>query len=372
MTRPESDGERQAIEASCPFVSIFDERWGLLLEARTGKKTAASESPPFVYAVLTTGVYCRLGCRSRLPLRDNVRFFESGVTAARAGYRPCKRCHPERERPLEHDLLERACRRIERAEAPLSLAEQARAAGLSSSRFHKLFRTHTGITPKQYLAAHQRGRLKRSLQEGHPVTRAIHDAGFSSPSRVYENTDDLLGMSPTAYAQGGSGEVVRIGFARSSLGWVLVASTERGICAVELGTHRRALARSLEQRFPKARRRALSPAARRWLCEVVREIDHGTGQAENSLPLDIRGTVFQVRVWMALRTIPRGQTVTYSKLAGKLGAPRASRAVARACAANRLAVLIPCHRVVRKDGALGGYQWGLARKRTLLARERQG
>jgi AraC family transcriptional regulator of adaptative response/methylated-DNA-[protein]-cysteine methyltransferase len=307
-----------------------------------------------------------------MPLRENVRFFESAVAASQAGYRACKRCRPERSRSPELELVERACRRIETSERLPSLAGQARAAGLSSSRFHKLFKATLGITPKQYAAAHRAGRLRRALEAGQSVTRAIHEARYSSASRVYENADALLGMPPKTYARGGEGEIIRVGVERCSLGWVLVATTEGGVCAVDLGESRRALLASFEQRFAKAVKKPPTAESRRFIRAVVRQIDAGPRRAQSSLPLDLWGTAFQVRVWCKLRDIPRGRTKSYSELARELGAPRAARAVASACAKNPLAVLVPCHRVLRKDGALGGYRWGLGVKRALLARERKG
>lgn len=366
--RPESDGVRRENAAPSRMMD-FEERWHIVRDARAGR--GVTRDAAFVYAVLTTGVYCRPGCKSRLPRAENVRFFESGLAARRAGYRACKRCKPERGTPPEHDLVQRACRLIEGSEVPPSLAEQARAAGLSSSRFHKLFRATLGITPKQYAAAHGRAELQRALEAGHSVTRAIHAARYSSSSRVYEGGDQLLGMSPKAYRDGGSGEVIRFGVLRCSLGPVLIATSERGICAVDLGGSESDLVHAFERRFAAACKRPLDATSRRWVRAVVREIDGAAnGKPASQLPLDIRGTAFQQRVWAALRAVPQGTMTTYSELASGLGAPRAARAVARACAANELAVLVPCHRVVRKDGGLGGYRWGLATKRALLTRER--
>ena len=345
----------------------FELRWQVLCEARSDKRTTAEA---FVYAVLTTGVYCRPGCRSRLPRKENVRFFETALAAQQAGYRACKRCRPELGRSREHDIIEQACRRIEGNETLPSLSTHAHAAGLSTSRFHKLFKATLGVTPKQYAVAYQRGQLHRALQRESDVTRAIHGARYSSTSRVYGKSGTLLGMSPSVFARRGEGERIRWVIERCSLGRVLVAATARGVCAVELANSERDLVRSFERRFGRATKTGSDARFRAWVKTVLHRIDQPSSGASPGLPLDIRGTAFQQRVWAALARIPRGQTTSYSELAASLGAPRAARAVAGACAANSLAVVVPCHRVLRQDGGLGGYRWGLDAKRRLLSSER--
>ena len=267
----------------------------------------------------------------------------------------------------ERSLAAQACRAIERAEQPPKLAELATLCGLSPYHFHRLFKRITGVTPRAYAAAHRQGAVQRELTSGSSVTEAMYAAGFGSSGRFYEASEAMLGMRPSAYRSGGGGESVWYATGRCSLGRVLVAATARGVCAISLGDSGEALATELRERFPKARFVKAPKGFEASLRSVLRFLDLPSGALE--LPLDIRGTAFQRRVWEALRRIPAGKTASYTELAGKIGKPSAVRAVASACAANPLAVAIPCHRAVRGNGALAGYRWGIERKRKLLARE---
>ena len=324
----------------------------------------------FVYSVRTTGVYCRPSCAARPPLPRNVAFHATGEEAERAGFRPCKRCRPDLppRQECEARLVAQACRSIESALEPPGLAELAAAAGCSLHHFHRLFRRVAGVTPKAYAAAHRQSRVQIGLASGAGVTSALYDAGFSSSGRFYHAADAMLGMTPTAYRAGGAGEAIRFAAGPCSLGAVLVAVSGRGVCAILLGDDPAPLHADLAARFPHADR-VEDPDLSGLLAEVVRLVDAPADAPALSLPLDIRGTAFQRRVWEALQAIPPGQTASYAAVAATLGAPRATRAVAAACAANRLAVAIPCHRVVASGGGLAGYRWGVDRKRRLLAKE---
>jgi AraC family transcriptional regulator, regulatory protein of adaptative response / methylated-DNA-[protein]-cysteine methyltransferase len=342
----------------------------------------------FLYAVRTTGVYCRPGCSSRRPLRENVRFFGTAQEAQRAGYRACKRCLPDEEVNGQSGephaaLIARACREIEEAEAAPGLDTLAASAGLSRTHFHRLFKRLLGVTPRQYAAAHRLRRLRDGLsvdgvneagvtQGKERVTDAIYGAGFGSGSRAYEAAPEALGMTPGKYRRGAPDTEIAYATAQSSLGWVLVAATARGVCAIELGDDPAALEEQLRRRFPAARLAAGDGSFAGWVAEVVALVE--APERGLALPLDVRGTAFQQRVWEALRQIPPGQTASYAQLAERIGRPTATRAVAQACGANVLAVAIPCHRVVRSGPSragegLGGYRWGVERKRTLLERE---
>jgi len=323
----------------------------------------------FWYAVRTTGVYCRPSCGARRPRRENVVLFNSSCAAEDAGFRPCKRCRPdEPARPVRHaELVAKACRLIEEAEETPDLDTLAAGAGMSRYHFHRVFKTVTGLTPKAYGAAHRARRVREELPASDSVTEAIYGAGYNSSGRFYAVSTDLLGMTPSAFRAGGSGTAIRFAVGESSLGAILVAATEKGICAVSLGDDPQVLVHELQDHFPDAHLIGGDPAFEDHVARVVGFVEApGAGL---DLPLDIRGTVFQQRVWQALRAIPPGATASYAEIAAKIGAPQSARAVARACAANMLAVAIPCHRVVRSDGALSGYRWGVARKRALLERE---
>ena len=323
----------------------------------------------FFYGVQTTGVYCRPSCAARLARRENVSFHPTCDAAERAGFRPCKRCRPNEPALGERHaaLVRRACRTIDAAETPPALAELAGAAGLSPYHFHRVFKDVTGVTPKAYAAARRANRVQDGLREAGSVTAAIYDAGFNAPSRFYEGAAGRLGMTPGTYRAGGTGEAIRFAVGECSLGSVLVAATAKGVCAIAFGDDPAALLHGLQDRFPKAELVGGDPAFEATVAQVVGAVEApGTGL---DLPLDIRGTAFQQRVWQALRAIPPGRTATYAEVAAALGAPAAVRAVAGACAANTLAVAIPCHRVIRSDGALSGYRWGVERKAALLRRE---
>jgi AraC family transcriptional regulator of adaptative response/methylated-DNA-[protein]-cysteine methyltransferase len=326
----------------------------------------------FLYSVKTTGVYCRPSCAARAARRENVAFHATAAEAERAGFRPCKRCRPDLPSRAEREaaLVAEACRAIESAEEAPQLEELAAQAGVSPYHFHRTFKRIAGVTPKAYAAAYRQRRVQDSLSSGSGVTDAIYAAGFNSSGRFYETAPEMLGMAPSAYRMGGQGEAIRYAVDRCSLGCVLVAATERGVCAIMLGDDPRALVADLETRFPKATLAESEPDRADWVAAVVRLVDDPASGEGFGLPLDIRGTAFQRRVWEALREIPAGQTASYSEVAARLGSPGAVRAVASACAANKLAVAIPCHRVVAADGGLAGYRWGVERKRRLLERER--
>ncbi len=323
----------------------------------------------FVYAVRTTGVYCHPSCASRKARRENVSFYRSSKDAERAGFRPCLRCRPhELPAPKKHaEAIEAACRALDRANEMPALVDLAAIADLSPFHFHRLFRSRTGLTPKGYFKARQARRMRKELSESNTVTEAIYAVGFSSSSRFYENSKNMLGMKPRTFAIGGKDTRIRFAVGESSLGPVLVAATDEGICAIELDDDPEKLVRNLQDRFPKAILVGNDEEFERWVAKVVALVE--SPRIGLDLPLDVRGTVFQQKVWQALQAIPAGTTITYANLAALIGASGAARAVARACAANPIALAIPCHRVIRTDGNLSGYRWGVERKRQLLARE---
>ncbi len=323
----------------------------------------------FWFSVRTTGVYCRPSCGARRPLRSNVRFHATQADAEQAGFRPCKRCRPN-EAPLAERhaaAVAAVCRLIDASETIPALESVAAAAGMSPHHFHRVFKAATGLTPRAYAEAKRGDRVRDELTRGGSVTAAIYGAGFNSSGRFYEAAGKVLGMTPGAYRNGGAGEAIRFAIGQCSLGAILVAASDAGICAIALGDDPDALARDLQDRFPQATLVGDDPAFAGLVARVVGVVESpGIG---HDLPLDIRGTAFQQRVWQALSAIPSGETVTYAEVASRIGSPDAARAVAGACAANRLAVAIPCHRVVRRDGTPTGYRWGVERKRALLDRE---
>jgi AraC family transcriptional regulator of adaptative response/methylated-DNA-[protein]-cysteine methyltransferase len=323
----------------------------------------------FYYAVRTTGVYCRPSCQARRPRRANVAFFATWIDAERAGFRACRRCHPKlaAESQPHSALVADACRRIEAAEKLPSLAELATAAGLSLWHFQRVFKRVTGVTPKVYAAQHQAQRIRAELTGARSATGAIFAAGFGSTGRFYQKSSELLGMTAKAYRQGGAGTEICFAVGECSLGSILVAATDRGVCAIQMGDDPDKLVRALQDRFARAVLRAGDAAFDQTVASVVGLVESPRDGFD--LPLDLRGTAFQTRVWQALRQIPLGTTITYAELAARLGQPTAQRAVAQACGANPVAVAIPCHRVVRTDGGLGGYRWGIDRKDELLRRE---
>jgi len=324
----------------------------------------------FYYGVRPTGAYCRPGCPSRLPRRDNVEYFVSRHEAEQSGYRPCLRCRPDGEAVAEkqRQLVERACRQIEASETPVPLEQLASRSGLSRFHFHRLFRQLVGLTPKQYGQAIRNDRFRAGLREAGSVTEAIYSAGFGSASRAYDREQDRLAMTPGAYRHGADGETIWYAAAECFLGRVLVGMTARGICSVAVGDSEDLLLAELREAFPKARLLPAGDKLDQTVRAVVAYIDQPRDLGE--LPLDIRGTAFQQRVWQALCRIAVGERRSYTAIAEEIGQPRAIRAVARACAANRIAVLIPCHRVVRSDGSISGYRWGRQRKQALLEHER--
>lgn len=323
----------------------------------------------FLYGVRSTGVYCRPGCPARLALRRNVSFHPTCEAAEGAGFRACLRCRPKAASQPERQaaLVARACRMIDAVEEMPVLAELAHRVGMSPFHFHRVFSQVAGVTPKGYADARRAARLRDGLSAADSVTRAIYGAGFNAPSRFYESAAGRLGMTPGAYRKGGADETIRFAVGQCSLGAILVAATDKGVCAISLGDHPDALARELQDRFSRAELVGGDPAFEAMVAQVVGFVE-APGQGLR-LPLDIRGTAFQHRVWQALRAVPAGRTARYASIAAAIGAPAAVRAVAGACAANTLAVAIPCHRVVRSDGGLSGYRWGVDRKAALLRRE---
>lgn len=327
----------------------------------------------FVYAVKTTGIYCRPSCPARRPAPGNVAFYATPDAAEAAGFRACLRCHPRGVSTARANaaLIEAACRMIEAAETPLATADLAHRIGFSTYHFHRQFKAITGMTPQAYAAGHRAALLRDGLAGGQSVTQAIHAAGFNAPSRFYDASDDILGMRPRAWRDGGAGETIRFALGQCSLGAILVAASDRGVCAISLGDTPEPLLAEFQGRFSKAHLIGDDAGFGARVAQVAALIEAPDGGADLAagLALDIRGTVFQLRVWQALRQIAPGETISYRELAQRIGAPKATRAVASACAANPLAVAIPCHRVVRSDGALSGYRWGVERKAALIARE---
>jgi AraC family transcriptional regulator, regulatory protein of adaptative response / methylated-DNA-[protein]-cysteine methyltransferase len=325
---------------------------------------------PFLYAVTTQGVFCRPGCPARPPLRRNVRFFAAPEAAEAEGFRACRRCDPKGERAALHaEAVRAACDLIEASETIPSLAALADRAGYARHHFLRLFKEITGVTPRSYAEGVRARRLSRALAEGDRVAEAVAGAGYGSESRVYGAPGRAgLGMTPGAARRGGAGETIRTALAESALGPLLVGATEAGVCFIGFGEDPAALEGDLRRRFPKAEVEPAPAALAGTLRQIVSFLEEP--RAALALPLDLRGTAFQRRVWEALTTIPFGQTRTYAEMAAAIGAPRAVRAVARACAQNHVSLAVPCHRVVGRDGDLTGYRWGVPRKRALLAKER--
>ena len=354
-----------ATKAKTPATATeLDPRWARVV-ARD--RTADGE---FYYSVATTGVYCRPSCASRLANPKNVRFYASIADAESAGFRACHRCKPDQPAAdaQNAEKIARICVLIEQAAESPSLFELAQAAGLSTHYFHRLFKAVTGVTPKAYAAAHRAAKVRDELNRSPTVTDAIYSAGFNANSRFYAQSAQLLGLTPTDYRAGGADAAIPFAVGQCSLGAILVAMSGKGVCAILIGDDPDALVRDLQKRFSKARLIGGDTDFEKVIAQVVGLIE--APRIGLDLPLDIRGTAFQQRVWQALQAIPAGSTSTYAELAAKIGAPQAVRAVAGACAANALAVAIPCHRVVRTDGSLSGYRWGVERKRALIDRER--
>jgi AraC family transcriptional regulator of adaptative response/methylated-DNA-[protein]-cysteine methyltransferase len=341
-----------------------DPRWAALV-GRDPKSDGQ-----FFYSVKTTGVFCRPSCGARTPRPENVAFHPTVRAAEEAGFRACLRCQPSGATRAEENARKVAalCQYIDRTDPPPTLEALARHVGWSVYHLHRVFRAVTGLTPKAYAEARRDERMRASLAQSRTVTQAIYDAGFNSSGRFYEKADRVLGMKPDHYRTGGARTQIRFAIGQCSLGAILVAASSRGVCAILLGDDPTQLAHDLEDRFPRAELLGSCADFEQWVARVVGFVE--APRLGLDLPLDVRGTAFQERVWQALRKVPVGTTVTYTEIAQKLGSPRAVRAVAQACAANPIAVAIPCHRVVRADGELAGYRWGVERKRTLLSRER--
>lgn len=349
--------------ASISATSLTDEqRWQAVCQ-RDGRYDGL-----FVFAVRTTGIFCRPSCRSRQPLRGNVAFYPDVSSALAAGYRSCKRCQPDRADPEQQrrDKVEKACHLLEQGSS-VTLEQLADAVAMSPWHFHRLFKAVTGMTPKNWQLAFRARRLQNSLSQSTTITEAVLAAGFPDNSSYYRQADAALGMTAKQYRRGGNDLAVRYAFSHCSLGHCLVAESERGICAVLLADSEEALLAELQQIFPHAQREPGSERFMQRVAQVVQRLNDP--HAPFTLPLDLRGTAFQLQVWQALRAIAPGETISYRTLAENIGKPKAVRAVASACAANKLAIVIPCHRVVRADGGLSGYRWGATRKARLLQRE---
>lgn len=343
--------------------TLSDPRWASVVSHD------AQADGRFFYSVRTTGVYCRPSCPARTPRPENVAFHASTADAERAGFRACKRCKPDQPSLVAQNatMVARLCRYIEQAEQPPSLDELARHAGMSTFHLHRVFKSVTGLTPKAYAGAHRARRMQQELKTAATVTDALYGAGYNSGGRFYEQADQVLGMTPSRYRAGGTGTEIRFAIGECALGAILVARSDRGVCAILLGDDPDALARDLQDRFPKAQLIGGDADFEQSIAQVIAFVE--APRIGLDLPLDVRGTAFQQRVWQALRAIPPGQTASYADIARNIGSPTSVRAVAQACGANRLAVAIPCHRVVRSDGGLSGYRWGVERKRALLERE---
>ena len=363
MNAPATVPRKISRPARCPAYATAAARWRAVVA-----KDARADGL-FCYSVATTGIYCRPSCPARAALRGNVAFHQTAAEAERAGFRACKRCRPKGPTLAQEQraAVAAACRVITNSESAPSLAVLAGASGMSATHFHRVFKAATGVTPKAYALGERARRFRAELPIRASVTEAIYEAGFHSSGRCYEKSTQALGMTPSRFREGGRGVVIRFAVGKCSLGAVLVAAAEKGVCAILLGDDPERLVRDLQDRFARAELIGGDAAFERTVARVIGLIE--APRLGWDLPLEVRGTVFQMRVWEALRTVPPGTTVTYSELAQRIGRPRAVRAVASACAANEIAVAIPCHRVVRVGGGLSGYRWGIARKRALLDRE---
>lgn len=359
-------------------MSIADQKNGSMAshywQAVQARRSDAKDR--FFYAVRSTGIYCRPSCPSKKPRRDRVVFFRDACAAELAGYRACRRCQPQLSSPQGESaqLVEQICLKIDKTlasdpEARLTLTELSHSFGLKAHKVERLFQKILGITPRQFTDARRMAQLKSKLRKGEKVTTAMYDAGFGSSSRLYERAPKQMGMTPAAYRRGGEGMAISYTIAACPLGRVLVAATQRGVSAVYLGDADEPLKKALAREYPRAEIRRDAEGIGPWVREIVR---HLRGQEPHiDLPLDVQATAFQRRVWEELRRIPYGSTKSYTEVARAIGKPKAIRAVARACATNPVSIVVPCHRVVREDGNLAGYRWGLGRKKTLIARERE-
>lgn len=346
-----------------------EQRWQAVIQRD------AAQDGQFLYGVMTTGVYCRPSCKSRLPLRRNLRFYADAAAARADGLRACKRCRPDEDGEAAQDERLRAlCDYLEaHVDQAHSLASMARRVHLSPFHFQRRFKALIGVTPKQYVDAARMARLKTALREQASVTAAIQDAGFGSTSRVYEKLDTRLGMTPREYRDGGRALVIGHACGETALGLLMIGATDRGLCFLQFGDDEAALRAQLQREFPKARLEAMpeqsAPELSRWMQALSEHLT--TMQPLPAMPVDLQGTAFQLRVWNYLQGIPAGELRSYAEVAEGIGQPSAVRAVATACANNRVGLLVPCHRVIRSNGELGGYRWGLARKRTLIDAERR-
>jgi AraC family transcriptional regulator of adaptative response/methylated-DNA-[protein]-cysteine methyltransferase len=325
----------------------------------------------FVYGVVTTGIYCRPVCPSRMPKRENVRFFDTHQMAEEAGFRPCKRCTPQNKTAPNTalDAVTKACKIIDTSEKAPTLNQLAVEVGLSPYYFHRLFKRTIGITPKQYAMEKRKERMRTNLHQDPSVTDAIYNAGYESGSRFYEKASTSLGMKPSEFQKGGEGLSIRYSLVQSYLGWVLVAVTDRGVCQIDIDDSPEILKMRLGNNFPNARLQVEESKLSKMIEQTLAFLE--VPKQNFTVPLDIQGTAFQQRVWNALQDIQPGTTASYGDIAKKIGNPKGARAVAQACASNNIAVVIPCHRVVRKNGDLGGYRWGIERKQKILKHESQ-
>jgi AraC family transcriptional regulator of adaptative response/methylated-DNA-[protein]-cysteine methyltransferase len=341
------------------------------LEARYWRATLARDSSAdgaFYFGVKSTQIFCRPSCPAKRPLRKNTLFFHTPNEAVREGFRPCRRCKPD-EVPVAVRIVGRAAQVLETdLDEPASVGSLARKMGVTTGALRRAFRQQAGLTPKELAAALRLKKFKKLVRTGSTITDALYATGYGSASRIYERSDAQLGMTPATYQKGGKGMKIQYTTTKSTLGEVLVAATERGVSAVYLGDAASKLVSELREEYPRAEIEAAKGAFTQWVEEIVARTDGNAPRRE--LPLDLQATAFQRRVWQELQRIPRGTTKTYSQIARAVGKPRAVRAVARACATNPVSVVVPCHRVVRADGNLAGYRWGLARKEKLLERER--
>jgi AraC family transcriptional regulator, regulatory protein of adaptative response / methylated-DNA-[protein]-cysteine methyltransferase len=344
-------------------LSLDDARWAAFIARDAGL------DGEFFIAVKTTGIYCRPSCAARRPKRENVRFFATAAEAERAGFRPCKRCKPNEPSFVQQhsERVKEACRLIETAEAEPKLDDLAEAAGLSPYHFHRVFKSVLGVTPKAYAAAHRNKRVREELGRSATVTEAIYGAGFNSNGRFYATSSEALGMTPNQFRAGGADAEIKFAIGESSLGLVLIAASDKGVCAIFFGDDAEGLAGDLKRQFPRARLVGDDRAFAQLTAKVIGFVENP--RRDLDLPLDIRGTAFQRRVWEALRRIPVGRTATYAEIAKAIGAPKSVRAVGRACGSNPISLAIPCHRVVGSNGSLTGYRGGIERKRALLAKE---
>ena len=344
-------------------LSLDDARWAAFVA-----RDAAFDGEFFI-AVETTGIYCRPSCPAKRAKRENVRFFATAAEAERAGFRPCKRCKPNEPSLVQQhsEKVKEACRLIETAEAEPKLDDLAEAVGLSSYHFHRVFKSVLGVTPKAYAAAHRNKRVREELGRSATVTEAIYGAGFNSNGRFYATSSEALGMTPNQFRAGGPDAEIKFAIGESSLGLVLIAASDKGVCAIFFGDDAEGLARDLKRQFPRARLVGDDRAFAQLTAKVIGFVEDP--RRDLDLPLDIRGTAFQRRVWEALRRIPVGSTATYAEIAKAIGAPKSVRAVGRACGSNPISLAIPCHRVVGSNGSLTGYRGGIERKRALLAKE---